>query len=83
MDYELFKELNKHRCPGRSPMHQHEPCAGQLTKPAEGYNDKMVRVIHSAWKTSCINRGCKPIPAAPSASVDGGGVFPRPYVRGR
>ena len=48
-DYELLMALNKDRCPGESPRHQHGPCAGQLTKPTKN--------TQTEWYALFIQRG--------------------------
>lgn len=65
-DADIHKTLNAYRCPGKSELHKHEPCAGKYTKATEGYSNKMVRSIHNAWKRSCVSRGCVTLPAGPT-----------------
>ena len=72
-DIEPLRQLNTYHCPGKTDKQQHEPCQGELTKATEGYTDKMVHIIHSAWKQSCINGGCKALPVNLLKSVRGGG----------
>ena len=68
----LVTQLDKQRCPGKSSRHRHFPCQGPMAKPSGNYTDKMVQIIHEAWKQSCINRGCRPNPTMQAASVEGG-----------
>jgi hypothetical protein len=50
----LIKAFKNKQCPGKSIHPKHQPVAGKYTKKTEEYTDEMVRIIHKAWKISCI-----------------------------
>ena len=55
-DPHLLNALSGHGCPGAVEHPTHQRVEGKYTKLSELYTDKMVRIIHSAWKHSVRRR---------------------------
>ena len=55
-DTYLFRKFQNKVCPGTQQHPEHCPAAGKYTKMTENYTDKMVKIIHKAWKCSVLHR---------------------------